>query len=92
MATLHAGYPRPAGRSSPKTALLGSCSFSWWQAPLQFLKPVLHRRAEFYYQQLDALRSLRQQVRRELLSESQKHPAWKLLCQIQSIGPIRRRC
>ena len=52
-------------------------------------EPGVHRRAEFYYQQLDALRSLRQQVRRELLSESQNHPAWKLLCQIPSIGPIR---
>src|SRR5579862_2886812 len=52
-------------------------------------EPGVRRRAEFYYQQLDALRSLRQQVRRELLSESQKHPAWKLLCQIPSIGPIR---
>src|ERR1700675_1159180 len=51
--------------------------------------PGVHRRAEFYYQQLDALRSLRQQVRRELLNESQKHPEWKLLCQIPSIGPIR---
>jgi hypothetical protein len=49
----------------------------------------VHRRAEFYYQQLDALRSLRQQVRRELLQESEKHPAWKLLCQIPSMGPIR---
>ena len=49
----------------------------------------MHRRAEFYYQQLDALRLLRQQVRRELLSGSQKHPPWKLLCQIPSIGPIR---
>src|ERR1700726_4157036 len=48
-----------------------------------------HRRAEFYYQQLDALRSLRQQRGGGLLSESQKHPAWKLLCQIPSIGPIR---
>jgi transposase len=47
------------------------------------------RRAEFYYQQLDALRSLRQQVRRDLLAESKKHKATKLLCQIPSIGPIR---
>ena len=47
------------------------------------------RRAEFYYQQLDALRSLRQQVRRELLAESKKHKARKLLRQIPSIGPIR---
>src|ERR1700681_4829006 len=52
-------------------------------------EPGVHRRAEFYYQQLNALRSLRQQVRCELLRESQKHPAWKLLCQIPSIGPIR---
>jgi hypothetical protein len=31
------------------------------------------RRAEFYYQQLDALRVLRQAVRRDLLTESKKH-------------------
>jgi hypothetical protein len=42
-----------------------------------------------YYQQLDALRSLRQQVRRDLLTESGKHAATKLLRQIPSIGPIR---
>lgn len=34
-------------------------------------------------------RSLRQQVRREMLAESKKHKAWPLLCQIPSIGPIR---
>jgi len=33
----------------------------------------VRRRAEFYYQQLDALRSLRQEVRRDLLAESKKH-------------------
>jgi transposase len=52
-------------------------------------EPGVHRRAEFYYQQLDALRSLRREVRHELLEESKKHQAWKLLCQIPSIGPIR---
>jgi transposase len=49
----------------------------------------VHRRAEFYYQQLDALRPLRQQVRQELLAEARKHSAWKLLRGIPSIGPIR---
>jgi transposase len=49
----------------------------------------VRRRAEFYYQQLDELSSLRQQVRRELLAESGQHKASKLLCQIPSIGPIR---
>jgi len=52
-------------------------------------EPGVRRRAEFYYQQLDALRTVRQQVRRELLAEGKKHQAWKRLCQIPSIGPIR---
>src|SRR5580700_752550 len=49
----------------------------------------VHRRAEIYYQQFDALRSLREQVRRDLLAEGRKHSAMKLLRQIPSIGPIR---
>jgi hypothetical protein len=44
--------------------------------------------AEFYYPQLDALRTVRQQVRLERLVEGKKQ-AWKRLCQIPSIGPIR---
>ena len=46
-------------------------------------------RAEFTYQQLDMLQALHQGVRRDLLAESRKHPATKLLRQIPSIGPIR---
>ena len=46
-------------------------------------------RAELYYQQLDALQTLRQQVRHDLLAESKKHSAMKLLRRIPSIGPIR---
>jgi transposase len=49
----------------------------------------VRRRAEFFYQQLDALRPLRQQVRQELLVEAKKHDACKLLRGIPSIGPIR---
>jgi transposase len=49
----------------------------------------VRRRAEFYYQQLDALQSIRQQARRDLLAESKKHSAANLLRQIPSIGPIR---
>jgi transposase len=52
-------------------------------------EPGVRRRAEFYYQQLDALRTVRQQVRRELLAEGKKHSAWKRLCQIPALGPIR---
>jgi transposase len=49
----------------------------------------VRHRAEFYYQQFEALRALRQQARRELLAEAQKHDAWKLLREIPFIGPIR---
>src|ERR1700694_1735731 len=52
-------------------------------------EPGVRRRAEFYYQQLDALRTVRQEVRRELLAEAKKHPAWKRLCQIPRVGPRR---
>jgi transposase len=49
----------------------------------------VRRRAELYYQQLDALRPLHQEARRGLLAEGRKHAAMKLLRQIPSIGPIR---
>jgi transposase len=49
----------------------------------------VRRRAEFYYQQFDSLRELRQEVRREFLAEAQRHTGWKLLRQIPFIGPIR---
>src|SRR6201988_1400219 len=52
-------------------------------------EPGVRRRAEFYFQQLDALRGLRRDARRELLAESKRHKAWKRLCGIPSIGPIR---
>src|SRR5260370_13961219 len=58
-----------------------------WLAKIAELRVL--RRAEFYYQHFDALRPLRAEVRRELLAESKKHSATKLLCQIPSIGPIR---
>src|SRR5438477_1319248 len=49
----------------------------------------VRRRAELFYQQLDALQVLRREARRDLLVESRKHSATKLLRQIPSIGPIR---
>src|SRR3984893_18561543 len=52
-------------------------------------EPGVRRRAEFYYQQLDALRALRQEVRRDLLAESKEHQAWKRLWQIPAVRPMR---
>jgi transposase len=60
---------------------------SEWLGKIQ--EAGVRRRAEFYYQQLDALRPLRQEVRRELLAEAKKHDAWKLLRAIPFVGPIR---
>ena len=58
-----------------------------WLAKL--VEPGVRVRAGHLYQQLDSLQPLRLEARRELLQESKKHPAVKLLRQIPSIGPIR---
>jgi transposase len=52
-------------------------------------QPGVRRRAELFYQQLDALSVVRHTVRGELLAESQKHQAAKILRQIPLIGPLR---
>src|SRR2546422_4542026 len=48
----------------------------------------VRRRAEHFYQQLDAPQPLRQEVRRDLLAGRRNHSARKLLRQIPSIGLI----
>src|SRR5947209_1444944 len=55
----------------------------------QLSEAGVRRRAEQLYQQLDGLVQIRRQARRELLTESQKHPAHQLLRQIPLLGPIR---
>jgi transposase len=55
----------------------------------KILEPGVHRRAELFYQQLDALQVLRRTVRGELLAESRKHQAVKVLREIPFIGPLR---
>jgi Transposase/Transposase IS116/IS110/IS902 family len=49
----------------------------------------VRRRAERLYQQLDMLRYLRHQARRELLAESRTHAITAKLRQIPYLGPIR---
>jgi hypothetical protein len=60
---------------------------SEWLAKL--VEPGVRIRAEHLYQQLDSLQPVRLEARRQLLLESRKHAAVKLLRQIPSIGPIR---
>ena len=52
-------------------------------------EPGVRRRAERFYQQLDFLQPLRQQIRRDLLAESRKHEGSRWLRQIPCIGPVR---
>ena len=52
-------------------------------------EPGIRRRAERLYEQLDHLRPLRQEARKELVVESRKHSACVLLRQIPWLGPIR---
>ena len=58
-----------------------------WLEKIQ--EPGVRRRAEFFYQELDALQALHREIRRDLVQESRKHSGAKLLCEIPSIGPIR---
>lgn len=58
-----------------------------WLAQLS--EAGMHRRAELLYQELDALLALRHQARRELIVESHKHDAVKLLRTVPFLGPIR---
>jgi transposase len=51
--------------------------------------PGVRRRAELLYLQLDGLLALRHTVRGELLAESRKHQAVKILRQVPSIGQLR---
>jgi len=58
-----------------------------WLSKIQ--EAGVRRRAELFYQQLDGLQELRQQARKDLLAESRKQEATKLLRKIPYIGPIR---
>ena len=58
-----------------------------WLAKIQ--EAGVRRRAERLYLQLDMLKKLRQQARRELLAESRKHAIPSKLRQIPYLGPIR---
>ncbi len=69
------------------TSVYTRCHRAEWLAKL--VEPGVRTRAGRLYQQLDSLQPLRQAARRELLLESRKHAAVKLLRQIPAIGPIR---
>jgi transposase len=68
-------------------AVYSSSNRDEWLSKLP--EPGVRRRADRLYQQLDHLRPLRQDARKELVAESRKHSASKLLREIPWLGPIR---
>jgi transposase len=55
----------------------------------QLTQTGMRRRAELLYEELDALLALRREAWRELIVESHKHDAVKLLRTVPFLGPIR---
>ena len=66
---------RSWGISCTGTTVYGPRHRSEWLSKIT--EAGVYRRAEFFYQQLDALQALRQQARRDLLVESRKQSATK---------------
>ena len=69
------------------TQVYSRCHRAEWLEKIR--EPGVRRRAEHDYLQMDALRALRLQARKDLIAESKKHTIWKRLRQIPPIGPIR---
>jgi hypothetical protein len=65
--------PRPV-HPAQVISLFVSCLLVSRQWLAKIREAGVRRRAERLYEQLDMLRHLRQQARRELLAESRKHP------------------
>jgi transposase len=58
-----------------------------WLAKLT--EPGWRMRAEFLYKQLDQLRELRREAKKALLKEARQRTAFKQLCAVPGLGPIR---
>jgi transposase len=86
MGRIKALYRSQAIRSAGKKPF-GRRHRGEWLA--QLTQEGMRRRAERLYEELDALLSLRRAARRELIVESHKHDAVKLLCTVPFLGPIR---
>jgi transposase len=52
-------------------------------------EPGAHARANSLYTQLDSLSKLRRQARKELIKESRRHPASKILATVPGLGAVR---
>ena len=58
-----------------------------WLAKLE--EPGARSRAQLLYSQLESMKKLRRQARKELIKESRRHTAYKLLTPVPGLGPVR---
>jgi transposase len=69
------------------TSVYRSCHREQWLSQLQ--EAGVRRRAEYLYRELDTLRQLRREARRDMVREAHRHRAYKVLRQVPGLGPVR---
>jgi transposase len=69
------------------TSVYRSCHREQWVSQLQ--EAGVRRRAEYLYRELDTLRQLRREARRDMVREAQRHRAYKILRKVPGLGPVR---
>jgi hypothetical protein len=50
------------------------------------MEPMVRRRAEFLYEELESLKVLRREAKKEMLQEARRHSAYQLLKQIPAMA------
>jgi len=55
----------------------------------KLIEPGARRRAEFLYEELEVLKRLGRDARKEMLREARRHSGYRLLIEIPVLGPIR---
>jgi len=78
---------RGRGIGSAGRAIYNVKSSDKWVAKIS--EPGAKSRASFLYSELKALKEIRRDSKKLLLSGSERHQATKLLCSIPGIGPVR---
>jgi transposase len=69
------------------TSVYRSCHREQWLSQLQ--EAGVRRRAEYLYRELDTLRQLRREARRDMVREAHRHRAYKILRKVPGLGPVR---
>jgi transposase len=78
---------RATGIPCQGTSVYKSCHREQWLSELQ--EAGARRRAQYLYRELDTLKQLRREARRDMILEAHRHRAYKILRQVPGLGPVR---